>query len=123
MNTLERLKEREFLWVTAVARNKFRSLLQAIEDKKHIALAYNSKESKEYRVGVKVLYEYVSIVKKSLISDESYTRPHIYTSILEKLKEVIVVINQNQPESIFKMMNKFLVVKMELERLIEQLRD
>lgn len=123
MEVLQRLKEREFLFVTSEARNKFRSLLKALEEKKHIALAYNSKEPMVYRENVQELYEYVSSVRKSLTSDDSYTRPHIYTGISKKLKEVIEVINQNQSNAIFIMMNKFLVIRMELERLIEQLRN
>lgn len=123
MELLERISEREFLFVTSEARNKFRSILKSIEVKKSVALAYNGSEPKEYRKSVNLLYKDIYIVKQSLVSDASYKRPIIYTGISEKLSVVINSIVFNQPESIFKLLNQFLVIRMELEKLIVSLRN
>jgi len=53
----------------------------------------------------------------------AYTSPLIYTGIVERLSLVINSVTVNQPESIFRMMNKMLVIKLKLEQLIEQLLD
>lgn len=123
METLARLREREFLFVTSEARNKFKSILHAIELQKSIALASNFLETKKYREKAQELYENVSDVKKSLINDESFRRPHIYTGLVVKITELVNEITASQPEAIFQLMNRLLVIKLELEKLINELRD
>jgi len=123
MGTLERIKERDFLFVTQAARLKFRSILYGLEVLKPIALAHDSRETKLYRKNVEDLYSYLCDVKLAISLKTAYTSPLIYTGIVERLSLVIISVTVNQPESIFRMMNKMLVIKLELEKLIIQLRD
>ena len=123
MNALARIKERDFLFVTQAARLKFRSILYGLEVLKPIALAYNSGETKLYRENVENLYSYLCYVKLAISLKTAYTSPLIYTGILERLFLVLNSVTINQPNSIFRMMNKMLAIKSELEKLIEQLRD
>ncbi len=123
MNALARIKERDFLFVTQAARLKFRSILYGLEVLKPIALAYNSGETKLYRENVENLYSYLCYVKLAISLKTAYTSPLIYTGILERLFLVLNSVTINQPNSIFRMMNKMLAIKLELEKLIEQLRD
>jgi hypothetical protein len=123
MNTLERISERDFLFVTQEAKNKFRSIINSLEVLRPIALAHDSRETKLYRKNVEYLYIYICDVKLALSLKIAYTSPLIYTGILERLFLVINSVTINQPNSIFRMMNKMLVIKLELEKLIIQLRD
>lgn len=123
MKTLDRLREREFLFVTAEARNKFKSILYALDSLQSTALAINYKESPVYRKYTQELFNYLSTVQFSLVNDSSYNRPHIYTGLIDRISRVINVISANQPESIFRMMNKMIVIKKEIETLLEQLRN
>lgn len=123
MNILDRLREDEFIFVTAVARNKFRSILYALDSLMHIALAPNSCEPPQYRIAVNHLFHCLSDINSSLTSDESFTRPIIYTILLDNVSDVISSINANQPESIFRLLNRLIVIKKEIETLLEQLRN
>ena len=123
MRTFERIKERDFLFVTQVARLKFRIILYSLEMLQPIALAHCSSETKLYRKNVEDLYSYLCDVKLAISLITAYTSPLIYTGIVERLSLVINSVTVNQPESIFRMMNKMLVIKLKLEQLIEQLLD
>lgn len=123
MEDLDRLKERPFLFVTGEARNKFRSIVIALELLQPTALATNYTEPLQYRFCVQELFNYLNVVQISLVSDSSYNRPHIYTGIIDRIDKVINVISNVQPESIFRMMNRLIVIKKEIEKLLEQLRN
>jgi len=58
MRTFERIKERDFLFVTHVARLKFRIILYSLEMLQPIALAHCSSETKLYE---KMLKTYIVI--------------------------------------------------------------
>ena len=123
MEILDRLREREFLFSTATARNKYRSIINSIESYRHIALASNGAESPEYRKEIKELYYRLDSTKASLVSNESYLRPYIYTGLEDSLKKVCKTISVSQPEAIFKLYNRFIVIRMELQKLQELLRS
>lgn len=123
MENLDRLKERPFLFVTGAARNKFKSILCSLDSLRSIALAPDHAESAQYRLNVHDLFSYLSTVKYSLTTGESFNRPHIYTGLIDRIDKVINVISNTQPESIFRMMNKLIVIKKEIETLLEQLRN
>lgn len=123
MEILDRLREKDFLFVTADGRNKFKRILYSIEAKQSIALAPNSTEPKEYREAIQELYQYLSNVQNSLTNDEAFTRPHVYTGLIERIKAVIAVISVVQPESIFRLLNRLLTIKKEIEKLLENLRN
>jgi len=123
MNPLQSLKARELLFVSANDRNKFRSILSSICDLKSIALAHNSAEPVGYRNAAKELFQYVEGLQSTLICDDFFTKPLIYIHVIYQLTVVIGLVSVSQPESIFRMLNKMLVIKKETELLYEKLKS
>ena len=123
METLQRLRERQFVFVSTKAQQEFRNLLSSITVLRPIALAPYASEPPIYRTEARRLFELVADVRKSLIDYDRYREPYIYTGLIEQIKKTTNSISVSQPEAIFRMMNKLLVISKQLEKLIESLRS
>ena len=120
-NPLEKLRVRPFLFINAGKLNRIIKLIEQLEEQKHIALAPHFTNPQDNIAAAHELFSYLDYVRSQSITSELFQQPIILLSIIEKISNFCITISDVQPEAKVRLMNSYLVLKMEFEKLFLEL--